>query len=247
MFEALKSKNAKRWETVKVTRSYPSIVKRILVNKARYQSVEAQTGVPWPVIAVIHVREADQNFNTQLAQGDPLSRVSTHVPRGQGPYPGPNAWANAAARALKDEGGPSWKDWSPGGWTTFVEKYNGLGYSRMGRPSPYVWAGTNQYVSGKYVSDGKYDSGAVDSQPGCASLILQVAKQDPTVNPDDLTPGRTVHPAVTSAVVAGSVATGTAVSTMHHWGWLTYTLTGLAVVVSLVGIYLIYKHFKGKS
>lgn len=172
--EALKARNLRRWQACRVTRSYPAIVRKIMANKGRYQRVEALTGVPWVVVAVIHVRESSQNFNTQLAQGDPLSRVSSHVPRGQGPYTGPNAWVNAAVRALKDTGGPSWGDWSPGGMCTFLEKYNGLGYYHMGRPSPYVWAGTNQYSSGKFVADGKYSSSAVDTQPGCVALIKQL-------------------------------------------------------------------------
>lgn len=192
--EALKARNLRRWQACRVTRAYPAIVRKIMANKGRYQQVEALTGVPWVVVAAIHVREADMNFNTQLAQGDPLSRPSTHVPRGQGPYTGPNAWVNAAVRALKDTGGPSWGDWTPGGWTTFTEKYNGPGYSRMGRPSPYVWAGTNQYSSGKYTSDGHYSPSAVDTQPGCAALIKQLAAVDSSINLDDLSKHHTTKP-----------------------------------------------------
>lgn len=184
LYEALKARNLKRWGHARVTKYYPSIVKKILANKARYQAVAAKTGVPWFVVAVIHVREADMNFNTQLAQGDPLGRVSTHVPRGQGPYLGKDAWERAAVRALLDTGGHTWGDWSPGGMCTFLEKYNGLGYSHMGRPSPYVWAGTNQYTSGKYVSDGKYSTEAVDTQPGCASLIKQLGVNVATTHED---------------------------------------------------------------
>lgn len=173
-YEALKARNLKRWQVCRVTRRYPSIINKILANKARYQHVQTLTGVPWFVVAVIHVRESDMKFNTQLAQGDPLGRVSTHVPRGQGPYLGKDAWERAAVRALLDTGGKTWGDWSPGGMLTFLEKYNGLGYSQKGRPSPYVWAGTNQYTSGKYTGDGEYSSGVIDTQPGCASLIKQL-------------------------------------------------------------------------
>ena len=242
MYESLKAKNAKRWADSKVTKYYPSIVKKIFANKTRYQAVEAKTGVPWPVIAVIHVREADMNFNTQLAQGDPLSRVSTHVPRGQGPYTGPNAWENAAVRALKDTGGPSWKDWTPGGWTTFLEKYNGFGYSRMGRPSPYVWGGTNQYTSGKYVSDGKYDAGTVDSQPGCASLIGQLAVIDKTINPEDLSKKSNVIVHTTAGTVVAAGAAAVATAPHHIWPWV---LGGSCLAVAL-GLWA-YLYFKGKK
>jgi len=241
VYEALKAKNAKRWADSKVTKYYPSIVKKILANKARYKAVEVKTGVPWPVVAAIHVREADMNFNTQLAQGDPLSRKSTHVPKGQGPYTGPQAWENAAVRALKDEGGPSWKDWTSGGWTTFLEKYNGLGYYKMGKPSPYVWAGTNQYTSGKYVADGQYSASAIDTQPGCATLIGQLATQDKTINPDDLTK-KSVVPHITTggAIIAGGAAT--AASTPHHlWPWVL----GGTILVAIAAI--VYFYFKGKK
>src|SRR6185437_13147463 len=61
------------------------------------------------------------------------------------------------------------------------EQYNGLGYAARGMPSPYLWAGTDQYRSGKYVRDGVYDSHAVDSQPGCAGLLLALSELDPTI------------------------------------------------------------------
>ena len=70
------------------------------------------------------------------------------------------------------------KDWSIGGALTELEQYNGLGYASRGVPSPYLWAGTNQYKSGKYVRDGVYDPHAVDSQPGCAGLLLAMMELD---------------------------------------------------------------------
>jgi lysozyme family protein len=54
---------------------------------------------------------------------------------------------------------------------TYAEFYNGLGYQMRGQPSPYVFSGTNQYKSGKYVADGKYDSKTVDRQMGVMGLI----------------------------------------------------------------------------
>ena len=73
------------------------------------------------------------------------------------------------------------KDWSPGGTLTLLEQYNGLGYFRMNRPSPYIWSGTDQYVSGKYVADGKYDPNAIDKQPGCAALLKAMMAIDPSI------------------------------------------------------------------
>jgi len=44
-----------------------------------------------------------------------------------------------------------------------------------------VWAGTDQYVSGKYVRDGVYDPNVVDQQLGCAGLLIAMMALDPTI------------------------------------------------------------------
>ena len=67
----------------------------------------------------------------------------------------------------------------PGDGTTWTEifssddqKYDGMGYTNNNYgPSPYVWAGTTKYQSGKYVADGVYDAGAVDQQLGVAVMV----------------------------------------------------------------------------
>jgi hypothetical protein len=76
---------------------------------------------------------------------------------------------------------PQHKDWSAGGALTALEAYNGLGYFKRGVPSPYLWAGTDQYKSGKYVRDGVYDPSVSDVQPGCAGMILAMMAIDPTI------------------------------------------------------------------
>ena len=177
---ALKAANAKRWANAKITRGFAGIAKALVASKARYQAVEARTGVPWFVIAVIHERESSQNWGRSLAQGDPWNRVSVHVPAGRGPFV---SWEAAAIDALVKC--PPYaarnKDWSAGGALTLLEGYNGLGYFRRGIPSPYIWAGTDQYKFGKYVADGKFDAGYVDTQPGCAALIRSMMVLDATI------------------------------------------------------------------
>ena len=79
-----------------------------------------------------------------------------------------------------------------------LEQYNGLGYAARGLPSPYLWAGTDQYRAGKYVRDGVYDFHAVDSQAGCAGLLLALRALDPTVG----FAGVPVAPAPAPAAVA---------------------------------------------
>jgi lysozyme family protein len=176
----LKAANEKRWANAKVTRNFAPISRRLVAAKSRYQAVATRTGVPWPVIAVIHERESSQDWSRSLAQGDPWNRVSVHVPAGRGPF---SSWEEAAIDALVNcsPHAARNRDWSIGGTLAKLEEYNGLGYAARGRPSPYVWAGTNQYQSGKYVRDGVYDPAAVDKQPGCAGLLMAMMALDPTI------------------------------------------------------------------
>lgn len=184
---ALIARNARRWKEVEATRDFKTIARRLYASKPRYQKVARETGVPWFVIAVIHERESSQNWKKSLAQGDPWDRVSTHVPRGRGPF---ESWEAAAIDALVNcaPHASKWKDWTAGGTLTLLELYNGLGYARRGLPSPYVWAGTNQYKRGKYVADGVYDPETVDRQPGCAGLILALQAMDPSIRFDGEVP-----------------------------------------------------------
>jgi len=181
---ALRGANADRWAHAKLTRAsdFTLVAQRLAAPKAkaRYLAVAVRTGVPWFVIAVIHDRECSQSWTGSLAQGDPWNKKSVHVPAGRGPFA---SWEDAAVDALVNC--PPYaarnKDWSAGGRPTLLEQYNGLGYANGGRPSPYVWAGTDQYVSGKYVRDGVYDPNAIDRQLGCAGLILAMAAIDTSI------------------------------------------------------------------
>jgi lysozyme family protein len=183
---ALKEVNARRWAAMHVNPAAIPALDRVAaqlvapVAMAHYQAVSASTKVPWWVIAVIHERESSQNWKDSLAQGDPWNRVSTHVPRGRGPF---TSWEQAAVDALENAAPYAARntDWSAGGTLTLLEEYNGLGYAKRGMPSPYVWASTNQYVKGKYVADGRFDPNAVDRQQGCAALLARMAIKDPSI------------------------------------------------------------------
>lgn len=179
---ALQRMNAQRWANAKPRRNFASIAKRLVSQAAqsRYRAVSARTGVPWPVIAVIHERECSQDWTRSLAQGDPWDRVSVHVPAGRGPF---KSWEDAAVDALNNclpYAGRN-KDWSIGALLTKLEEYNGLGYAARGMPSPYLWAGTDQYRSGKYIRDGVYDPDVIDSQAGCAGLLMAMQALDPAI------------------------------------------------------------------
>jgi lysozyme family protein len=178
---ALRVANANRWANARVTRDFSHAAKALVDAKGRYQAVEAKTGVPWFVIAVIHMRESSQSWAGSIAQGDPWNHVSIHVPTGRGPFPN---WEAAAIDALVNCG--PWlarKKWRDAGETlTNLEEYNGLGPFYRGKASGYIWAGTDAYHGGKFIRDGVWDPSAFDTQPGCAALILAMMAIDPSIN-----------------------------------------------------------------
>lgn len=131
-------------------------VTRAIANKARYQGVSASSGVPWTLIAVLHVLECGQSFTRHLHNGDPLGAKTVHVPKGRPSGPGPWTWEESAMDALAIEGWTRWTDWSVVGTLYKLECYNGTGY-RLYHPSvlsPYLWSYSNHYTSGKYKADG---------------------------------------------------------------------------------------------
>lgn len=183
---ALKAANAHRWGLMHVHSELGPVLDKVAERliqqeaKTHYEMVAAATGVPWFVIAVIHEREASQSWRANLAQGDPWNTVSIHVPRGRGPF---TSWNAAAVDALKNCApyAAKWNDWSIGGLLTLLEEYNGLGYAMRGTASPYVWASTDQYKSGKYIADGHFDPSAIDHQLGCAALLARMRIADHTI------------------------------------------------------------------
>lgn len=170
----LLQKNKERWEKCKVHASrgpaFESIAKRIVANKAVYVDIEKATGVPWWFIGMVHYRESNLDMSTNIANGQKFNKKTTIVPKGRGPFKSfkeaaIDALVNCAPYAAKN------KDWSAAGALTKYEEYNGLGYYNKGIPSPYVWSGTDQYVSGKYVRDHVFDPNVVDSQMGGAGIL----------------------------------------------------------------------------
>lgn len=194
----LKKKNDTRWINAKVTRgkAFDKAAAKAFANKERYVNIcrmvrERGSNMPdkaWVFIAVVHNRESGMDFTTHLGQGDPLNKKTTHVPAGRGPFFGPNAFERGAVDALVScapYAAMTNEDWSISGILTYLERYNGLGYARVGTPSPYIWAGTNQYVKGKIVVDhGPIVWNVVDQQLGCAGLILAILALDPATSFD---------------------------------------------------------------
>ena len=180
--------NIDRWNRAKFTRStqIEARAEKIKASRSRYEAVSAKTGVPWDVIAVIHYRESTNHFAGVLHNGQKIigtGKKTTIVPKGRGPF---STWEDAAIDALMNchpYAGKN-KDWSLANTLDLLERYNGLGYRKKGLPSPYLWAGTDQYSKGKYVADGKFDQNHVDTQLGVAALLIALRGKapEPTIN-----------------------------------------------------------------
>lgn len=154
----------------------------------RYRPVSEKLGVPLAFIATIHMRESDNDFTTNLAQGDPLSRPSTHVPAGRPPLGAPPndrfpvTWEYAAEDALKlDHVNDTTQPWSMEYACWKGEIYNGFGPRNHGKYTGYLWSGSNIYSGGKYVADGVWDPDANDRQLGIIPVIVKMGELEPSL------------------------------------------------------------------
>lgn len=149
---------------------------------SNFEPVEQALGIPMVWMICSFERESGSDFRTSPAQGDPWNRVSTHVPAGVGPF---KSFTDAALWSYRHDGLD--KNSSPWTWSYMMwawEKFNGFGPRDHGRVSGYVLSGTDQYDppagrAGKYVADGKWDSGEVDKQLGCVPLAVCLAHLEP--------------------------------------------------------------------
>jgi lysozyme family protein len=143
-------------------------------NKDIYQAIAdaVNKDMPWYCVAVIHELECNQDFYKYLGNGQDLSKVTTIVPKGRGPF---IDFESGAIDALNQVAFDKMSDWSLGHLLSMIEGYNGFGYEVYhNMPSPYLWAGTQFYVKGKYTSDGHFDPATVSSQIGVALLLKKL-------------------------------------------------------------------------
>jgi len=171
---------AKRlWDTMQIdtarSKNIALAAARLKKSASVYQDVQRITGVPYPLIAAIHYRESSADFMTYLGNGQVLSQRTTIVPKGRGPFA---TWQQGAIDALMLDGLADVQDWRLEKQLYYAELFNGAGYWNRRQTSPYVWAGTNHQVKGKYRTDGKFDKQMWDIQPGVAALMLSLYRLD---------------------------------------------------------------------
>jgi lysozyme family protein len=154
-----------------------AIAKNLLVNRDRFLAMQSLCGVPALWVMPVFERE-NPSFASYLGNGDPLDKVTIHVPRGRGPFA---SWEAGAADALALDHITQVTPWT---WPMACyewELWNGFGPRNHGRPSGYVWSGTTIYQGGKYIADGVWSRGTWDSQMGCVELARAIAELDPEI------------------------------------------------------------------
>ena len=185
--EGLSPEYARLWDTMEIRPDKRDevawAVGRIRQNRARYESLGL---LPWEMVGVIHLMEADLAFGTHLHNGDRLFKIvngqqvalpTVSVPAGRGPF---RTWEESAADAIsmKTEKLPASVlmailDREIPAWLWFLENYNGWGHRKYHPEclSPYLFSFTNHYTAGKYVADGKWSATAVSRQCGAAAVL----------------------------------------------------------------------------
>lgn len=176
-FASLKDEYTRKYRKLTIRPQYAASanwhVQMMQKARGRYERVGAATGVPWHFIAVTHGLEASFNFRAHLHNGDyPLSTRTRQVPAGRpSVWLPPSDWESSARDALRLLGFTGQKDWSLERTLYRLESYNGLGYRRIGVPTPYLWSFSNQYERGKFVADGKFSHNARSQQCGAAVML----------------------------------------------------------------------------
>lgn len=181
------------WATMEInpiqSGNVKSVAQQIVKGMARYQAVTAAINtaggnIIWQFIGLVHYMECTLSWNHHLYNGDPLTARTVRYPPGR-PIKGtpPFTWEFSTQSALTDEGLAGKKDWSIPGTLATLERYNGLGYRKLGIYSPYLWSMTNHYTSGKYIEVLKdpenkalgyksvFNAKIVSNQMGAAALL----------------------------------------------------------------------------
>lgn len=189
-FDALRGEYISLLASMQVTRAQETnaTAARLLRYQTRYLDVATATGVPVLLLAALHNRESDANFNTYLGNGEPLNRVTRLVPKGRGPFP---SWEAGAKDGLHVDRLDQVSDWSWPKALYYGELWNGFGpRDYHGINTGYLWAGTNHYTRGKYVADGRWDGAHVDTQLGIVPVMKRMATLDPSLDlpPDSKVP-----------------------------------------------------------
>jgi len=183
-FAALQAEYTALLQRMVITR--PNEVDRVArklieyIDQKRYTEACNTVGVPQIVAASSFERDASSNFRDSPAQGDPWNQRSHNWPP-CGPF---SSWTEAAVWAYRHEG---FEKIGAANWTweraCYEEEiFNGFGPRNHGRHTGYLWAGSNIYTGGKYVSDGVWSATTFDSQLGVIPVMRRIVQLRPALD-----------------------------------------------------------------
>lgn len=155
----------------------------LLENEEIYQELSDATPnkIPAAVLMAMAQREMNGNVHCFLGNGQALSRRTTIVPKGLGPWlqSWPQNFLIAGVQAVSIDGLDKVIDWTLPRAAFETEALNGFGYRSHGIPSPYVFGGTSIQQPGKYVADGVFDPEVMDEQLGTLAIMEELFKLNP--------------------------------------------------------------------
>jgi len=154
-------------------------IERIMWGRNQYLAVEAETGVPWVFVALIHEMECDCDFSRQILNGQKIDEMTTIEPKGHGPW---RFWNTSAIEGVQRYS--LIKNWSVGEIGYYLEKHNGFGYRNAGLLSPYLFSGCQWGIDlGLYTKDGTYDPLKESLQAGAYVLLSELIKRELYMEP----------------------------------------------------------------
>lgn len=136
-------------------------------NIDRYMSLSQQSGFPPELIAIIHYRENTPDY----LNGTFASDIHNGATLGGNDFDEQALIAIDEKRATIDKYNITADTKDIVSMLCFLEEYNGPGYRRNLHVNPYLYSGTNVYISGKYVTDGDYHDDVIDDQVGAYILL----------------------------------------------------------------------------
>lgn len=163
----------------KKTKVFNRVINMITKQKPRYQRVSHATGVPWHMIAIIHLLESGGKFDRHLHNGDSLSDRTVNVPKNRPLAKPPFTWEASAIDAMRFMKMDTFDRWGLAETLYRLESYNGFGY-RSYHPkvlTPYLWSMSNHYTSGKYTHDGSFKYSSISRQCGAACILKELQRR----------------------------------------------------------------------
>ncbi len=177
MFHNVVAGYSNMWDKCRIvdTTLVHATITRILLHKSVFEAAEQVTGAPWWWIAGVLYREADLDTKCYLGNGELLSKKTTLVPIGRGPFPDFVSGCEDALTIQEVDHFPLIHE-APSAWTIefalyAAEELNGEGYTAHNENSPYVWAGTNLEQPGLFVSDHGFSATVSDKRLGIAAIV----------------------------------------------------------------------------